>query len=217
MGTDRFTAGAKKVRTANRKRGGHRRLGMTASLRTSLDRVLRRAAPALVPVAVGAALVLGAPPALAHDGLLGSSPAAAATVPTAPGTVELEFTGEPLPLGTQVAVTGPDGAAVTAGPAEIEGTTVVQPLTAELPAGAYRVDWRSTSSDGHPLTGTFGFTVTTGTAPAASTLGAPSPASDARPAPAPDEEGIAPVWLISGAVVVIGLGAVVVARLRRRA
>jgi hypothetical protein len=106
---------------------------------------------------------------------------------------------------------------VSDGPAAIEGTTVVQPLTAGLPAGAYRVDWRSTSSDGHPLSGTFDFTVTAGSAPAASPPGAPSPASDARPAPASDADGIAPVWLVGGAVVLVGLGAVVVARLRRRA
>lgn len=190
---------------------------MAASLCTSLERILRRAAPALVPVAVGAALVLGASPALAHDGLVGSSPAAAATVATAPGSVDLEFTGVPLPLGTLVAVTGPDGAAVSDGPAEITGTTVVQQLTADLPAGAYSVDWRSTSSDGHSLSGTFDFTVTTGSAPAAATADAPLPASDSRPVPAPEEDGIAPVWLLSGAVVLVGFGAVVAARLRRRA
>jgi copper resistance protein C len=190
---------------------------MTASLRTSLERTLRRAALLLVPVAVGAALVLGASPALAHDGLVGTSPAAAATVATAPATVELEFTGEPLPLGTLVAVTGPDGAAVSDGPAEIEGTRVVQRLTSDLPAGAYRVDWRSTSSDGHALSGTFDFTVTAGSAPSAATTVAPSPASEARPAPAPDDGGIAPDWLVGGAVVLVGLAVVLGARLRRRA
>ncbi|SOC49425.1 hypothetical protein SAMN05660748_2147 [Blastococcus aggregatus] len=187
---------------------------MTASLRTSLERILRRTAPALVPLVAGAALVLGASPASAHDGLVSSSPVAAATLATAPDTVDLEFTGEPLPLGTLVAVTGPDGASVSDGPAEISGTAVVQQLLPDLPVGSYRVDWRSTSSDGHSLSGAFDFTVTAGSAPAA---GAPSPASDARSAPGPEEEGIAPVWLVSGAVVLLGLGAMVGARLRRRA
>ncbi len=196
--------------------GRHRKLGMT-SLHTALERLLRRAAPVLVPVAAGAALLLGASPALAHDGLIGTSPATAATVAAGPDVIELQFTGEPLPLGTLVAVTGPDGAPVSDGPAEIEGTTVVQPLAADLPAGAYRVDWRSTSSDGHPLSGTFDFTVTAGSTPAASTPVAASPASEARSAPAPDQNDIALVWLVGGAVVLLGLGAVVVTRLRRRA
>jgi methionine-rich copper-binding protein CopC len=31
---------------------------------------------------------------------------------------------------------------------------------ADLPAGAYTVDWRGLASDGHPMQGTFGFTIT---------------------------------------------------------
>lgn len=185
---------------------------MTAPRNASLGRVLPRAtAVLLAAVALGMGL---ASPALAHDGLAGSSPASASTVATAPASVELEFTGEPLPLGTLVAVTGPDGATVSDGPAEIRGTTVVQPLTGELPAGAYRVDWRSTSSDGHALSGTFDYTVTAGAAPAADGR-AVSPASAVTTGD--DGPAIAPVWLGAGAVVLLGLGGALVTRVRRRA
>ena len=108
-----------------------------------------------------------------------TSPAAGATVAEAPDALELEFTGEPLPLGTLVAVTGPDGAPVSSGEAEIRGTTVVQPIDDDLPAGAYRVEWRSTSSDGHPLSGTFDFTVTEGDAAPPRPATSPAPADAA--------------------------------------
>lgn len=158
-----------------------------------------------------AALLLALPrPAHAHDGLVDTTPAGSTTV-AAPPSVELEFTGEPLPLGTLVTVTGPDGAAAADGPAEVVGTTVVQPLAGDLPAGGYRVDWRSTSSDGHALSGTFGFTVAEG--------GVPSSGASPAAAVATGEEssGIAPVWPVAGAVVVVGFGVLLVTRPRRRA
>lgn len=172
----------------------------------------------LVAVVSAALLVLGAPTAGAHDGLVGTNPAGGSSVAAAPDAVELEFTGEPLPIGTLVAVTGPGGDAVSDGDAEIRGTTVVQRLTGGLTPGAYRVAWRSTSSDGHALSGTFDFAVD-GAAPAppATTAGTGAE-TDTAPASAtaPDDGGIAPVWLVAGAVVLLGLGALLVTRVRRR-
>lgn len=207
---------------------------MTAPQHTSPGRALRRAAAALAVVVGAGALLLGVPAsALAHDGLVATSPAAGATVDAAPAAVELDFTGEPLPIGTLVAVTGPDGADVSDGDAEIRGTTVVQRLTAEPAAGAYRVDWRSTSSDGHALTGTFDFTVA-GAAGEAAASGAPAvpttPGDGAATGTTGTDttragtvsgatatgEGIAPVWIGAGAVVLVAAGALLVGRLRRR-
>lgn len=191
---------------------------MTAPRGTSVARLGRRAATASGLVVAAGALVLGAPStALAHDGLVSTTPAAGTTVTEGPDSLELDFTGEPLPLGTVVAVTGPDGSPVSSGEAEIRGTTVVQPIDDDVADGTYRVEWRSTSSDGHPLSGTFDFTVAEGDAAAAPA--APSPASADAPsdtAVAETDEGIAPVWPAAGAVVLVGLGAVTVTRLRRR-
>ena len=195
--------------------GPRRMLDMTAPRGTSVARVPRRAATASAVLVAAGTLVLGVPAtALAHDGLVATSPAAGATVAEAPDALELDFTGEPLPLGTLVAVTGPDGAPVSSGDAEIRGTTVVQPIDEDA-AGTYRVEWRSTSSDGHPLSGTFDFTVTEGDAAPATTGTSPAAAA----APSGEDaagEGIAPVWPAAGAVVLVGLGAVAVTRLRGR-
>ena len=55
--------------------------------------------------------------------------------------------------------------------------TVTQPLVADRPAGTYTVQWRVTSSDGHPISGTFTFEAATAVAaepPATSTPSAPA-------------------------------------------
>jgi methionine-rich copper-binding protein CopC len=159
--------------------------------------------------------------ALAHDGLVGTSPASGSTLAEGPVTVELDFTAEPLPIGTLVAVTGPDGGSVSDGAAEIRGTTVVQALSGTPSAGTYRVEWRSSSSDGHALTGAFDFTVTTGIAasgtPTAAPSGVPDTAASAGPATASSDSAVPVIWVIAGAVVLLGLGAVLVSRYRRHA
>ena len=96
----------------------------------------------------------------------------------------------------------------------------MQPIDDAAKAGTYRVEWRSTSSDGHPLSGTFDFTVTEGAAAAADVGGSGRPVTRAGPMMSrwtkTADVGIAPVWPAAGAVVLVGLGAVVVTRLRRR-
>ncbi len=133
-------------------------------------------AVAAVVAAVLAAValaVLAAPAALAHDEVVEVLPASGETVPAAPDRVELVLSAPAQELGTQVLVTGADGALVSEGPVELRGATVVQPLRADLPAGTYGVQWRVTSSDGHPVTGGSTFTV------AAPPVSAPAPAADA--------------------------------------
>ena len=190
----------------------------------------RRGPAALVTAAV-AALVLwgpGTPAAQAHDELVATVPAAGATAPTAPAQVELEMSGTPQPLGTQVLVSGPDGAPVSEGEVELRETTVVQPLRADLPAGAYTVAWRVTSADGHQLTGEFSFTVAEGAAPAGDPApDAPAPsttdatatdATDATDATATDDSGsgVSPAVLGGGAALLAAGGVLGVRQLRRR-
>ncbi|MGY1840674.1 MULTISPECIES: copper resistance CopC family protein [unclassified Modestobacter] len=172
----------------------------------------RRGAPGallgLLGLLTALVLAVGTAPAQAHDGLVRSTPAAGAALSAAPAAVQLDFSGAPLPLGTQVLVTGPDGT-VSAGAPEIQGASVVQALAADVPAGSYTVQWRSTSSDGHNVEGTYGFTVTPGAAPAA-------PVS-AEPVAASADPGTPLVWLVAGALVLGALGTLVVSRLRRPA
>ena len=173
--------------------------------RTAVSRVvLRLAAGALAT----AALLLGpgVTAASAHDSLVETAPAADATVDTAPAQVTLTFSGPPQALGTQVLVSGPDGTPASEGPAELGGTTVTQPLSDDLPAGTYTVEWRVTSADGHQLADTFAFTVTADAStatnpPEASSAGPVQDSADAGPT-APDSGGLSSpmAWTAGGAV-----------------
>lgn len=101
--------------------------------------------------------LLTAVPGSAHNELTESSPADGDSGP-APTDVVLTFSGEIAPVGAAVEVSGPDGL-VSEGAAAVDGESVTQTLAANLPAGDYRVTWRVTSSDGHPISGEYGFTV----------------------------------------------------------
>jgi len=135
-------------------------------------------------VLLGIAALLGvAGPAAAHDVLVSVTPADGSTVEVAPDAVVLELDRPAVALGTQILVVGPDGATVSSGDPVLVNSTVTQALAGDRPAGAYTVEWRVTSADGHPVSGTFGFTATAAVAPAAP---APAPATaTAAVAPSP--------------------------------
>lgn len=128
---------------------------------------LRSAAAGL---ALGAAVV-AAPSAQAHDSLVGSNPAADSVVQTAPEQLVLSFSGPVLPDGSRVAVKNPAGGSNAATP-KVSGAIVTVPFRASGP-GVYAVTWRVTSADGHPVSGSYRFTLA-GTTSAAATTSAPS-------------------------------------------
>lgn len=138
---------------------------MTLSLRRPLS-----ALPALLALVAAAALALGltaavttltAAPASAHDRMLTSDPADGSQLATPPTAITLTFNTEPLPVEPQVVVSDSAGTVVTQGAPTIEGSTatlVLDPAVA-LGGDTYTVAWRVVSSDGHPIEGTFAFTV----------------------------------------------------------
>jgi len=174
----------------------------------------------------GLALLVGTSPAFAHTRLESSDPADGSSLDAAPTQVSLTFN-ESVPAEfAQITVIGPDGTnhqsgAVTAADGKL--VTSVAPLGQ---AGRYEIGYRVVSDDGHPVTGSLAFTLTTAaapttSAPAPSTAGAapaaPTPAAAAPAAAAtqPDDGG-SPVWpWIVGAVVLVGAGVVAALRLGR--
>ncbi|ABS06004.1 copper resistance CopC family protein [Kineococcus radiotolerans] len=168
-----FLAGLKRLPDAPPRPGGRaRRVSGTAA-----TRVVGSAVGVLAGAVVGLGVpVLLAGPAAAHDRLVSSIPAEGATVDVAPATVQLTMSAELVSLGAQVQVSGPSGV-VSTGQAQVDGTTITQAVTPASPAGTYEVQWRVTSSDGHPISGSFGFTATAAPTPAAvatSTMTPPS-------------------------------------------
>lgn len=112
-------------------------------------------------------------PASAHDELVSSTPAADAALDPAPSEIVLTYSDNILEVGVEVTVTDADGAEWVADTPAVSGPTVTVPLQSDMPGGAYTVDWRVVSSDGHPISGTIPFTVTTPASPSAS----PSPSA----------------------------------------
>jgi methionine-rich copper-binding protein CopC len=150
--------------------------------------------------------------AAAHDALVSSAPAEDAALETAPASVTLMFSDAPQTLGTDVVVSGPDGAAVSEGAPQVDGTAVRQSLRAGLSAGTYTVEWRVTSADGHPLTGSFAFDVTRDSPTAA---GGAASAESGGFAPASSGSSSFPlVWVLVG-VIAVGAVVLVVRQLRR--
>lgn len=182
-------------------------------------------------------IVLAAAPAQAHDAFTGSAPADKATVATTPDSVTLDFEEPPTAIGLTVKVTGPTGD-VQDGSPRIAGSTVVQPLLPAAPAGSYRIAWRVTSDDGHPVSGELTFTSsapnarqatatpqtpqtptsssasdTTTTSPSAST---PTPVAASSTSSTDSSTPLLPIGIVV-LIVIVGVAVAVVLRRRRGA
>lgn len=142
----------------------------------------RAAAPLAVLLLLLAGLLLTAVRADAHNALQSTDPADGSTVATPPTHVTLTFDQPAQALGTEIVVLGPDGSTVSTGTPELVDSTVAQALATDLPAGAYTVQWRVTSADGHPLSGELTFTAEAGTTPEPEPTTA-APTEDAAPTP----------------------------------
>ena len=173
----------------------------------------------------GLTLVSVAGPASAHDVLRSTNPKDGTHVERPPAEVVLTFDEPALAVGTEVLVTGPSGS-VSTGPPRLVDNEVRQSLAAG-PAGAYTVVWRVTSADGHPVSGTFGFTAdqasASTTATSAPTATATATATTATPATATGAAGPAvaaaggfPLLPVAVTVAVVALGALVVGSAVRR-
>lgn len=105
-------------------------------------------------------LTLCPPAVLAHAKLLRSQPGAGAALKQAPKTVELWFSEELDAGGCAVAVTDQTGRRVDKQNVGLaEGGKKLQAELEELSSGAYTVEWKALSTDGHTMKGKFTFTL----------------------------------------------------------
>jgi methionine-rich copper-binding protein CopC len=113
----------------------------------------------LLPILV--ALLLAAPPALAHAVLERASPAVGSTIRAAPAEITLRFTEGLEAAFSTLQVTGPGGERVDAGDMHVDGGTkaVLHASLKPLTPGVYTVVWRVVSFDTHITNGDFKFTV----------------------------------------------------------
>ena len=188
---------------------------------------LRLAAPLLFVLAS----VFGTVPAHAHTDLLSHSPAAGARLVEPPNEIGLTFSEAVDPRLATFTLSVGDGPPekLTVQQANSDPSTVVGlvdgdaagPITSER--GTWRVGYRVTSGDGHPIQGSWTFTVA-GQAPSQSQAtkapaaepppGGPSEPTEAETAPASDNTNS--LWPIAGPALGIGvlalLGCVLAAR-----
>ncbi len=153
---------------------------------------------ALVGLIVGLAVAGVASPAFAHDELIGTDPAEGSVVETLPESLTLTFSGVLLTGdgATEIAVTDASGADLSAAAPVVDGVRVIQQLSG-APSGAVQVAWRVVSSDGHPISGQYSFSV--------GEEGAQNPPGT-TPAPPPGDAGadLGPLWIVVGIIVVAG-------------
>jgi len=134
--------------------------------------------------------VLTAAPAAAHDQLLSADPPADAVLTAPPAAVSLSFSAELLDISATVLVDGP------AGPVEVTAPTVVgkqvtAALPADLPNGPYVVTWRVVSGDGHPIQGTYDFTLEA-PSPISTPTSTPTATTTAPVTPTPTDPAVLP-------------------------
>ncbi|MEV4345317.1 copper resistance CopC family protein [Actinoplanes sp. NPDC049596] len=138
------------------------------------------------------AVLLPGAPAWAHNSLAEATPAKNATLKKPPTTVELRFLQKLNPTATKITIVG-----VEASAPEIDGPTAT--ITFDpLPNGTYTVAYDVISKDGHPVKGSYKFTVTAPTPVTTSPSAAPSPTTEApTPAAPPSAAPATPAALVS--------------------
>jgi len=141
-----------------------------------------------------------ATPAFAHDGLVGSNPAAGDVVTTELTSVDLTFSDDFLQIGGYtpafaIQITGPDGRFYNTDCVTLDGGSISTPV-ALGESGDYTVVWQVVSSDAHPISDTFGFSYAkpdTVTAAEGSPIGATCADDPAAAVNQPEPEPVATV------------------------
>ena len=133
--------------------------------------------PALVAVVVAhLALCAGrAATVSAHAELTSSTPVDGAVLDAVPAEVELVFSEN---VGTPAALTvlGPDGSELGGGDLAVVGDTMSRTVDGGAgAAGAYTISYQVTSADGHPVSGSIGFSIGGSGAPAPATASSSDP------------------------------------------
>jgi methionine-rich copper-binding protein CopC len=146
------------------------------------------------------ALVVCAGPASAHTTLRKASPGIGSTV-RPPSQIVLTYA-DPVRF-TQVLVSDAAGRRYQSGAPSAVDNTVTQKVGSALPNGRYTVAWRVVAPDGHPVEGTYQFTVT------GSTTALPPAPGKAADQPG-SSSGTSVWWIALIVLLVLGVGAGVV-------
>ncbi|GIM85423.1 copper resistance CopC family protein [Salinispora arenicola] len=169
----------------------------------------------LAAALAAALLLVPAAPAAAHNSLKAATPAKNAQLATAPTEITLEFLQKLDPAFTTIVLSDAAQQKIPTGEPMVTGATGTISIDGPLPNGTYTVAYRVVSADGHPVQGSYPFTVAD---PAGAEAPAPvSPAAEPDPT-ATDATSASPASATGGdndgggpgALAVVGVGIVLV-------
>lgn len=169
----------------------------------------------LAAALAAALLFVPAAPAAAHNSLKAATPAKNAQLATAPTEITLEFLQKLDPAFTTIVLSDAAQQKIPTGEPMVTGATGTISIDGPLPNGTYTVAYRVVSADGHPVQGSYPFTVAD---PAGAEAPAPvSPAAEPDPT-ATDATSASPASATGGdndgggpgALAVVGVGIVLV-------
>jgi hypothetical protein len=153
------------------------------------------AAAALLGVLLAVFALTAAPTASAHAVRIATDPAVDATLPTGPAQVSATFNEHLQTTFAAMTVVGPDQNLWSTGQPRVDGAVISIDVMPLGPAGTYTVNYRVTSADGHVVSGSWPFHLTT------AGTGRPGPSAAAPGKP----EGI-PVWPFLAVAAVLAAG-----------
>lgn len=141
--------------------------------------------------------------AAAHAVLVATDPVKGTELSSGPNRVSATFNEALQTTFAAMTVVGPDGHLWSTGPAQVSGAMVSVSVRPLGPVGAYTVNYRVTSADGHPVSGAWSFQLTT---PGTGQPGPPVPAGHPGQ-PGDRGDDAIPVWPFAvGAVLIVGAG-----------
>jgi methionine-rich copper-binding protein CopC len=155
------------------------------------------------------ALMLVPVSANAHAGLVSATPAANSEVNVMPLSIALTFTEDLLTIGDKevntISLTNPEGDQISLGDIAVAGPLLTAAIPeAEYPSGAYTVEYKIVSADGHQLSDSYSFSLNGPTL-----YTAPAPAAE-------DGDGVLPLPIVGAIAIVILLGGFYALRARNR-
>ncbi len=159
--------------------------------------MIRSVRLAFIAALMAGPALIGAPVASAHTVRIATDPADNAALAHGPQRVSATFNEQLQPEFAAMSVVGPDGNLWSSGDPQVQGAVVAVGVRPLGPAGTYTANYRVTSADGHPVSGSWSFRLTV------AADGTPGPSASA-PAGA-SHDGIA-VWpfLVAGVLIVGG-------------
>lgn len=164
-------------------------------------------------------VTLGSGTAGAHTAMTASDPAEGSTQVTVPNRITLTFNEDINATFANVVLNDADGRNWLASPPQVQGPQLSVTLGPDpIPNGVYTVGYRVLSADGHPVSGSYTFTldapVTNQSAPNpnTTTTTATAPAAPAQPAPSPaDADTGTSTAILLAAVAGVAAGGVIAA------